>query len=154
MEVACGFGGLISLATARASGGAASSGRSNAVSKLGMEMVRCGDLVFMARAAWSARQGGRHGWRGHPAAVVSRAKTIVRWKTTRLTCGLGRQHHREEGRATTWCPRIAGLACLLGHGEESWAAQKNKGGQLLGRYGRKNRAGQKRGRSKNSFSFF
>ena len=72
----CGFDGLISTAVARASGGAASSRRGEAASKLGMGAALCGHPVFMVgsglghkatREAWAARtpSGGGSVRAGH-----------------------------------------------------------------------------------------
>ena len=64
MEAARGFGGLFLAAAARASGGAASLGRVEAASKLGMGAARCGHPVFMARSSLGrkAREEVRRVW--------------------------------------------------------------------------------------------
>ena len=107
MEAARGFGGLISAA-ARASGGAASSGRDETrrLRSLGWERHDAGIRYLWPGAAWGARQGGRRGRRGLLTTVMSSTEMIMRWNTTWLTCGArpsASQRREESDHAVSAC---------------------------------------------------
>ena len=145
MEASRGFGGLSSVA-ARASV-AQRLGKAAVAPKLGMGEARCGHLVFMAgnilgrkarREAWAARNlDGSRVRRGNDREVEDDVADM--W---------GRAVSITEKRGERPC----GVRVLLGR-PACWAARKNEGEQLLGHCGRKNRAGQNRGRKKNSLFF-